>query len=96
MGQAPGGFWSFVFSQPRPALPPSRLSIVLELKKGWYQEVDFNSMPVGSGRRKHLQDPKMFFFSRKFRQSAIHPAQQPKSPLTGLYLVVSWLTFRII
>ena len=49
---------------------------------------------VGSGRREHLYDPKMFFFSRKLRQSAIHQAKGLKSPLTGLYLVVSWLTFR--
>ncbi len=66
------------------------------LKKGWYQEGDGNSMTVGSGRRRHLYDPKMFFFPRKLRQLAIHQEKGPKSPLTGLYLVVSWLTFRIM
>ena len=66
------------------------------LKKGWYQEGSSNSMPVESGRRKHIEGPKLFFLSRKLRQSAIHQEKGPKSPLTGLYLVVSWLTFRIM
>ena len=96
MGQAPGGSWDFVFLQPRIVLPPSWLSLSELLKEGWYQEGSANSMPVGSGGQKHLESPKMFFFSPKLRQSAIHPEKGLKSPLTGLYLVVSWLTFRIM